>query len=378
VSNPIRLNLLAETKPGGKGFFGLTELEKFVSTVLEPAALADQNGGFTLDFSKVRVWDVSVLLWLIVGLNHYKFNSGLDFRLRLPEVTLDMLPEEKMATERCADYLRRWRFDRALQNLDPDPSCLLVESQSDYFKGTAPRKYYVSTNRETTEHGILQSLISRSLAEIKNLADAEFSGTVPISPERVAKCIRDFQSERIGDILFAQCGIPKENADLFSDHLLTEALLNVKEHPDASIAMVAISIMGTTGELVLCVVDNGMSIPQTLWPRYTSDHSLSDSDYSSVSLGVENKAAIINYATQAGVTSKESNNPSEFGMGLTYIKNDTVRTFGGKLTIISDSTFVKYENDEKNVSEKHEWRAPWKGNLIRIAIPTRVKQSATV
>jgi hypothetical protein len=375
MTSVARLTLLAETRRGGNGFFGLTEFESFVSTILEPAVRGDRRERLVLDFSQVRIWDVSVLLWLIVGLNHYKINSGLDFKLKLPEATADMSTNERVATDKCADYLRRWRFDRALQNIDPDPTSLLVSSQIDYFKGSTPRKYYVSTNRETTEHGILQSLISRSLAEIKNLSEAEFSGTAPISPERVAKCIRDFQAERIGDILSTQCGIPEENADLFSDHLLTEALLNVKEHPDASIAMVAISVMGATGELVLCVVDNGVSIPQTLWSRYSRDHALPQSTYSSELLNISDKAAVINYATHPGVTSKEANNPSEFGMGLTYIKNDTVKTFGGKLTIISDRTFVKYEKDVKNFSEMQEWRAPWKGNLIRIAIPTFARQS---
>ena len=202
------------------------------------------------------------------------------------------------------------------------------------------------------------------------------TGLVPISPDKISECIRQFQSERIGDILNTQCAIEKRKADLFSDHLLTEALLNVQEHPHATIGLVAISTMGRSNELILSVVDNGASIPETIYPRYLRDKSLKKdkegpetSEYQRDKIKPSLRGEITNHATQKGVTSKIGPESLNAGMGLTYIKEDSINEFRGKLTIITDSIKLTYVNDANAEPKTDEWYHGWRGNLIRIAIP---------
>ena len=82
-----------------------------------------------MDFSGVRVWDIAALLWLVVGLDHYRRHLGISFKLSLPEGRTGMSADDREAFDRSADYLRRWRFDRALRNIDVDVSRLLVREQ---------------------------------------------------------------------------------------------------------------------------------------------------------------------------------------------------------------------------------------------------------
>jgi len=212
-------------------------------------------------------------------------------------------------------------------------------------------------------------LLSRRLVHIRNLSEPTQVGPSAISDSRITECIANFQSARIGDILHVQCGIPKREADLFADHLLTEALQNVREHPRATIGMIAISIMGNTNELILSIVDNGDSIPQTIYPVYMGSHA-DDIEYERENLDLDQRAQIADYATRPGVTRKrgtEAQRP-EVGMGLAYIKDDTVKTFKGKLRIITDSVALKYA--ALSVPDPYSaWEHSWRGNLLRIAIP---------
>ena len=360
----------AQTDRGG--FFGLTELEAFTRLSVEPYINANPPTTLIMDFSSVRIWDIASLLWMVVGLDHFRRDAGLAFRIRLPEARHGMSEADRDAVEKSADYLRRWRFDRALEHIDSDITRLLVPDQQRYFNPPEPKRFYVAS-KVIDDTRLLQSLISRRLTEIRNLSDPSFTGTAPISPEKISKCIREFQAERIGDILTAQCAIEKRKSDLFSDHLLTEALLNVQEHPNATIGLISISLMGKTGELILSVVDNGESIPSTIFSKYHSDQakSLLPSTYTRAGLDAKTIGEITDYATQPGVTRKTGPFVEKTGMGLTYIKEDTLNIFQGKLTIVSDGVKVTYTKDGGGVPAITNWSHPWRGNLLRIAIPVQ-------
>src|SRR5205085_3316537 len=110
-------------QPNKSGFFGLSALRQFASTALEPYSKIQDDVKFILDFSLVRVWDIAALLWLTVGLNHYR-QKGFQFLLRLPEPHRGLSTEDCDAITKSADYLRRWRFDVALRNVHADPTQL--------------------------------------------------------------------------------------------------------------------------------------------------------------------------------------------------------------------------------------------------------------
>lgn len=363
-------------QPSVYGFFGLTELETFTKLNVEPYAKSKSQATLIMDFSAVQIWDISALLWIIVALDHYRRNAGLSFLLRLPEENDNMTPNNKDKFARSADYLRRWRFDRGLQNIDAEVGNVLVPDQRDYFNPPEPRRFFLERKLKT-ETGLLQSLISRRLTEIRGLSDLSSTGSAPISPDNISQCIRAFQSERIGDILNTQCAIEKRRADLFSDHLLTEALLNVQEHPNATIGLVAISMMGSSNELILSVVDNGASIPETIYPRYLSDKAMKEGKkegavseaYDRDRIALPLRSEIANHATKKGVTRKTGPEAINAGMGLTYIKEDSINEFHGKLTIITDSLKMMYSNKADVEPEVQAWPHSWRGNLIRIAIP---------
>ncbi len=353
-------------------FFGLAELESFAKSSIEPYAGDKAETTLILDFSAVRIWDISALLWLTVALEHYRRNKGLRFRLRLPESKSSMPGQTKDEIDRSADFLRRWRFDTALGVISEDIPSLLVPEQKDYFLPSEPRRYYPVT-KVTDTSNLLQSLISRRLTEIRSLSDPSFVGSSPISEGNIAKRIREFQAERIGDILSVQCGIEPRIADLFADHLLTEALLNVQEHPQATIGLVAISIMGNSNELILSVADNGLPIPQTIYERFIRDveDESASPQYSAMQLGAEKLAAITHHATKQGVTRKTGPQLETLnaGMGLTYIKEDCVGKFSGKLSIITAGVRLRYSGDPHKQPPYEEWNHSWAGNLLRIAIP---------
>lgn len=361
-------------QPSPTGFFGLSHLRAFGAGAVDPYAQAQVEQPLILDFSLVKVWDIAALLWLVIALQHYR-QAGVSFRLKLPEGD----PEKHKTSDRdeydkSADYLRRWAFRNALLNLSPDPETLLVPEQQAYFSPPEPRRFYKERS-QADETGVLQSLISRRLVHIRNLAGPPRSGKSSISNDRITECIADFQSARMGDILHVQCGINKRDADLFAEHLLTEALLNVREHPNASIGLIALSTLGAVNQLVLAVADNGDSIPSTIFPAYCADHlemvNRGSVRYNKDLLAPAQRAELIHYATQPGVTRKIPflDKSKQIGMGLTYIREDTVNTFKGRLRIVADNVIVTYEPDSSDPFTWREWGHSWKGNLLRITIP---------
>ena len=187
--------LTALPRPKSGGFFGLREFDRFVSSEVAHVA---PSGNVVFDFSNVKVWDIAALLWMAVGLHWYKRQGLFSFRLRLPEATSLMGADDAALFDRSADYLRRWRFDRALKNIDPDVAKILVPEQAGYFDSTA--RHYASS-KHFADGGLQQALVSRNLAEIRDLSDPGFTGPSLVSSHKIAECIREFQAERIGDIL---------------------------------------------------------------------------------------------------------------------------------------------------------------------------------
>ncbi len=362
-------------KPNKTGFFGLSQLHEFSRTVVDPHVDSADQATLIMDFSRVRVWDIAALLWLVVALHYYRHNAGLSYLLRLPEGTDAMSEGDRDAFDKSADYLRRWNFSAGLANIVPDVDSILVKEQKGYFSEDTPRRFYLD-RKALDDRGLLQSLISRRLVGIRNLADPMFPGPRAVTSDHITDCVTRFQSERIGDILYSQCRIDKRTGDLFSDHLLTEALMNVQEHPNATIGMVAISVVGGSKELVLSVVDNGDPIPQTIFERYRRDHEPKGvldpsvpSTYDRIAMHGELKAKVVDYAMQPGVTRKTGLEEQNAGMGLTYIKKDTLDTFHGKLRVVTDSLCLRYSGSSEDEPEKDDWPHKWSGNLLRIAIP---------
>ena len=359
-------------QPNRSGFFGLRELQSFAETVMEPYSRAQADTEFTLDFSLVKVWDVSAILWLIAALHHYR-QQGLRFLLRLPDSHTGMSKKDSDDFQKSADYLRRWQFDVGLQNLVADADRLLVPEQRGYFSGE-PKRYYPEI-KVASDSGVLESLISQRLVGMRNLVDTFSLDVRGISDTLIAKCITRFQSARMGDILNVQCDIDKRNADLFSDHLLTEGLMNMKEHPDATVGLVAVSIMGNTNELVLALVDNGKSIPSTIYSVYAANEKVNGRDLPhhykkdeqirksvpKLQTSPRCPESVVRYLTTG----------KDVGMGLTYIKEDTLNTFHGKFRIITDSVSLKYQGKSTDPYSFEEWPHSWNGNLLRIAIPLR-------
>ena len=228
--------------------------------------------------------------------------------------------------------------------------------------------------------------MSKSLAPIRNLVDFESTGIKKITDAEISKCISDFQTARIADILERQCGLDKRKADLFSDHLLTEGLVNVKEHPNASIGMIATSVLGKSGELILAMVDNGDAISRTIYKTFldsdlpsTEDKKEFPEEYERVSLSIKQRSYLTNFATLPGISRKERAHISEtdsriddkqyqVGMGLHYIRKDIVETFEGSFKIVSGGVSVNFfKTDNSFVYKKCDYK--WRGNLLRISIP---------
>ena len=394
-------------QPKKDGFFGLSELQRFTETLVEPYFNSETNRTFVLDFSLIKIWDVAAILWLIVALHHYR-KKGFLFKLRLPKPSSEMSNEEREVYAKSAEYLQRYRFDIGLRNLESDPDTLLVPEQAGYF---SKNTYEYYRKAQQYHQGAAWELLSDRLMHIRNLANIHALDSKGISDDLIGNCVAEFQEARISDILFKQCDIvsmrffenefndsltikelcdvitsvnenlslkapahtvewmnellqdtslydilstrinrkfssemielasktadyrnklfselnedrqlmirrlnrllleetfptvtPKSRdskrrtTDLFAGVILSEALLNMKEHPEATIGMMAISIMGNTNELILSVVDNGKPIPETIYPYFVSKLL---NTYFTDALSIEKKGEVIHFATEA-------------------------------------------------------------------------------
>jgi hypothetical protein len=352
--------LYAQTK---RGFFGLRQLNEFCVTQLEPLVGLEQPSTFVLDFRDVAVWDVSAILWLVIALQHYKM-ARLSFRLKLPEASTESKDDPFGAS---ADYLRRWRFDQALGHVG-DLEALLVPEQAEYFT-EGPRTKYLDTGSVLNRSGKRERLLSGRLREIRDLTRVDSrTRRRYVSSDEINACIQEFEEAGISNILYNLCAISKDDADYFAVHLVGEALLNMEQHPNATTGLLAVSVMGNSRELVLAVVDNGDSIPSTILDVFNNHH---ESHVFLESASLEDKRRMVDYATQAGVSRKQPRPDKKVGQGLTYIKEDTVDRFGGKLRIITESAQLVFQGHSSEEPEPSHWPHAWRGNLLRISIPLK-------
>ena len=356
------------------GFFGLNEFH-FLSRSLLPVVMKNKDKQYIFDFTNVEVWDVSILLWLIIGLNFYKQN-GIVFSIRLPMSNPLMPEDDKIKFDKSADYLRRWKFDEGLKNITSDIHSLLVPEQENYFDN-GPLKYYLPSTKEILlEDGMTANLVSRGLGPIANLVDLSKSGQKKIENSKITECISAFEKSKIAHILYYKCNIPFLTAKNYVTHLLAEALNNTLEHPNATIGLIAVSVLGAKNELILSVVDNGFSIPSTIYDVFLSNRKISNIDYDNLpktyskkNLKTNDIAVITDYATHPGVTSKKS---GVGGYGLTYIKNGT-EDFKGNFDIITDSVRVEYNYKNEMNFDWIPYKNHWTGNMLRVSIPINVE-----
>jgi len=366
TTNQLDLPYRLWALPTPGGFFGPRQLASFTSNQLGPYWELRDSYSFILDFSRVRVWDVAALLWLVICFNHYK-EHGLRFRLRLPEAEGDMSDGEADACLRSGDFLRRWRFDDALRNIC-DPQFLLIPEQADYFQG-GERKFY-KPRQVLDPRGVLQSLLSEGLTEIMNLSDLDSLGANKrVLPVMIDGCVARFQQADVGGIIQEHCGVDRRTADFFADHLLKESLLNTLEHPDASIGLMGVSVMGASPELILAVADNGRSIQSTILDHYNEQNSTSFTIEQLGQLPDEARGDILDYATWPLVSRKPKIHGKQVGMGLTYIKRDVVNQFGGNLRLLAEGVRLTYQSTPERPDACEAFAQPWPGNLLRISLP---------
>ena len=352
------------------GFFVLSNLNLLCESQLDPLVGIEPSSELLLDFTGVKVWDISALLWLTLALQYYK-KEGLVFRIKLPDPRYCDEKDNIEDFQKSADFLRRWNFHVPLNHVD-ELENILIPQQIDYFS-FGPEVYYQEGSAVASLEGITEKLLSNRLVEIRDLTEkGNYLGRGKISNVKVEECIRDFDDAKIGNVLASVCGIDKKNAFCFSEHLITESLLNMQQHPNATTGLLSVSVLGKSKELILAVVDNGDSIPSTILSVYNEKNKTNYTLKSLYSLPTDIRASILHFATQPFISRKPMNTEEDIGLGLTYIKEDTINKFGGKVRIISNSVQVVYKDnvDEKPISS--EWKHPWKGNLLRLSIPLKI------
>ena len=356
------------------GFFGLSTLLNFCNNQVDPLLIPNLNPTIdtriVFDFRSIKIWDISALLWLTLALQYYT-RKGLKYFIFFPDPKYASNSKESDDFQKSGDFLRRWKFDSALKHVDDIDNILLPE-QRNYFSKVA-QVYYKKGSEIVTPDGILSKLLSNRLIEIRDLTgNGNYLGKGEISDIEIEKCIREFDDAKIGNVLSNVCGININDAESFSEHLVTESLLNVQQHPMATTGLISISVLGNTKELILAVADNGFSIPFTILKEYNRQHGTNYILDDLSTMSVEETSSILHFATQPNVTSKPMNTEEDIGLGLTYIKEDTINKFNGKVRIISNSTQIIYKDDVQNKpSNPTEWKHGWNGNLIRISIPLK-------
>jgi hypothetical protein len=318
-----------------KGILALSDLNEFCRGQLDPLLGISTETIFLLDFSRVKIWDISAVLWLAIALQFYR-GEKLAFQLRLPEGEEGSTPVEREEFKKSADFLRRWRFDVALAHVGELES-IMVPHQVGYFVG-GPRDYYTEESLKRNPDGLLERWLSNRLMEIRDLTQEDTkTRRKEVSDDEIQRCIRRFQDSKIGNILFNNCEIKMDDADCFADSLITEALLNTKQHPNATTGLMALAVLGNSRELILAVADNGDSIASTILDTFNQKHGTAVSREALAASPLHVRATIIHYATQPYVSRKPPKQVStdeDVGLGLTYIKRDTVDKFGGKLRIL--------------------------------------------
>ncbi len=361
------------------GVFKLSDLTVFCQTEIEPRCSKELKDPVLIDVSQVKVWDISALLWFAIALQHYRI-QGLSFLLKFPDEPIRsrdlpvwQLDAEEKAFCKSRDFLRRWRFVRALKHVC-DPADILLPEQSQYFD-ILPKRFYGEGKSLKLEDGTTEYLLTNRLAEIHDLTRIEGTSQLPsISYSLIEEYVRRFSDSQTWNVIAQNCEVTRDDAQEFVSSLVGESLDNMHQHPSATSGFIAISVLGNTRELILAVVDNGYSISQTILDRYNADFKRKHRQSRLNKLSLKERAKIIDYALQPHVTSKKGDPPKgdkPFGLGLDHIRKTAVKTFKGKLRIVTMSTQIVYDKDHYDEPEITDYPQPWSGNLIRISIPLR-------
>jgi hypothetical protein len=346
------------------GYLGLNEVEANIR--LYTNVLRDQE--LYINLSEVSMFDVGGILLLLVWLQLFRAN-GTQVKFRLPEIE---------SQKKARDFLKKWRFDRALSyTFNDDLTRLLEDDQINYFE--APLEYYTDA-QFFKEYGQLAVLKSHNLLEILPITEITSSGNSRVSKAMINQIADSLSLQSVIPILQSAIGASPSWSEKFGRLLVYQALLNTFEHPDATIAFVAIAKKpnpnGNGSRLVISVADNGLTISDTIHNSFIVDSNIpstqkefGDSEESQFKMN-SNKVV---YATKKFTSSKPLNHPDpERGMGLYYLRTMTSEV-NGETIIRCKNTSIRFTvSNSGHVTRPEPRRVQHmlKGNIIRITIPT--------
>jgi hypothetical protein len=345
------------------GYLGLNEVETIVGSKI----ISLEEKDIIVNLSEVNMIDVAGLLLLLVWLQSFR-NKGWNIRFKLPDITKQ---------RKVRDFLVKWRFDRALlYTFNDDLTRLIDADQMNYFD--EPLKFYTDAGLYE-EYGELAVLKSHNLLEIIPLTELTQEGNSRVSKAKINSIADSLSLQAVTPIIQAAVGASANWSMRFGKNLVYQALLNVFEHPDATVAFIAIAkkpnFKENSAQLVISVADNGLTISDTIHKAYLSDsnisaiHKIEDDSLESQYKMNSNK---IVYATRKYTSSKPLNHPDpDRGMGLYYLKTMTSEV-NGETIIRCRNTSVRFKADEKgHLTRSYPRRVEQleKGNIIRITIP---------
>ena len=346
--------------------FDLNELEKELSK-LKPEI---DKGGFqsvNFNLAKVRLIDLGALLYLICILNFLKA-KGLQVNITLPESKEEATEKDKKAVEKVRDFLKRWRFDDALEENVDMLQNLLPEHQQGYFE--SPLKHY-KPRIETSPEGKIEPLISVRLMEITSLTEIDRKeGRKIVSREKIEEYVKRLNHYTIRPIVAEALDFSDANVEQFSKVLIREGLLNTEEHPNATISLISMVREPSLSYLVIAIVDNGEGIPDTIRNVYENDPDVKKveipSDADLIDYAFDSR--LIEYATQPMTTSKSARPDPNRGMGLYYLKTLSV-DFGGYMIVRAGDASAQFKKEGDEIKRSDRRVSKWRGNLIKIFLP---------
>ncbi len=320
---------------------------------------------FFIDFSATSWFDIAALAFLLCILSNLK-SQVASVGLRLPDVKKH---------EKARDFLHRWNFKGALElSLNRELANILPSDQLDYFD--APQTSY-NPSSIINAYGDLTVLSSLRLLEILSLTHLCEDGNFRVSPSLVAEITDRTSSKAIYTAIQHSIGATREWATKFGRVLIHQALLNAFEHPEATVAFMAMAYQDPY--LVIGIADNGMTIPHTISSAY-ADYAVSKRHEHALA-SYELDANRIAYSTFKGTSrlkrscddpSQEIGDPDR-GMGLYYIKQ-LVAEVGGSLIIRASEASVRFKQDggrKRVLIQPRPVARLAHGNLLKIFLPLK-------
>ncbi|HVM60185.1 MAG TPA: hypothetical protein VMV72_04895 [Verrucomicrobiae bacterium] len=346
------LDLTSETVHQCGDQFSRTTLEDWIAKT--PLGIGRE---IRIDFSNTRWFDIASLVFLLCILSNWR-SQGEAVTLRLPD---------SAKHRRARDFLCRWNFREGLRlALDNEIANLLQTDQLSYFDG--PLDSYTPT-QVVDEYGDLAVLSSLQLLQITSLTDLQEDGNYRVSFSRIGQVTNRACARALYSALKTSIGAPHKWATQFGRVLIHQGLLNAFEHPEASVAFIAMARQGP--HLVIGIADNGLTIPATIAEAYEQSkegHVAATKELS----GYQLDANRIAYATFRGTSRKPlSIADPDRGMGLYYIKTLTAEV-GGYLRIRASEASVKFSRSEGHgpiQSSPEPVKRLERGNLLKIVLP---------